>query len=160
MEGFFIVEKIKKRICLLDFYKQMLYSIKHNRIKTGAYMEKIERYQPNIKQGLTAEQINNRKKQGLINQDKSVPTKSIKSIIKTNFFTIFNLMNLCLALAVFAVGEYRNMLFIIVVIINTAISTIQEIHAKHIIDKLSLLSATKVHSIRAGQKQEIAIDEV
>ena len=121
---------------------------------------KIERYQPNIKEGLNEEQINQRKLENLVNYDTNVPTKSIKSIIIGNFFTIFNLMNLLLALAVFAVGEYKNMLFIGLVIINTAISTIQEIHSKRVIDRLSLLSSTKVTSIRNGKKVAINIDEI
>ncbi len=123
-------------------------------------MEEVERYNPNIKEGLTQEQIKKRKEQNLINKDTTVPTKSIKSIIITNFFTLFNFINVCLALAVFAVGEYRNMLFIILVMINTAISTFQEIHSKRIIDKLSLLSSTKVQAIRNSKKEEISINDI
>lgn len=119
-----------------------------------------KRYNPDIKTGLTKEQVQNRKEENLINYDTNVSTKSIKSIIMSNFFTIFNLMNLLLAIAVFAVGEYKNMLFIGLVILNTAISTIQEIHSKRVIDKLALISSTKVHCIRDGQKQEIQINEI
>lgn len=127
----------------------------------GDNMEKeINRYNPKVEEGLNEEQIRNRIEQGLVNQDTTVPTKSIKSIIASNFFTLFNFMNLCLALAVFAVGEYKNMLFIFLVIINTAISTIQEIHSKRIIDKLSLISSTKVQSIRNGKKVEIDVNDI
>lgn len=130
-------------------------------VNVGDNMEKeINRYNPNIKEGLNEQQIKNRIEQGLINKDTTVPTKSIKSIITSNFFTLFNFMNLCLALAVFAVGEYKNMLFIFLVIINTAISTIQEIHSKRIIDKLSLISSTKVQSIRDGKKIEIDMNDI
>lgn len=122
--------------------------------------EKIERYNPSINQGLSQEQINKRKLDKLVNYDTTVPTKSIKSIIVGNFFTIFNLINLLLALAVFSVKEYKNMLFSIVVIINTAISTIQEIHSKRVIDKLSLISSTKVKSIRNGKQETIEINEI
>ena len=104
--------------------------------------------------------INKRKEENLINYDTTVPTKSIKKIIATNFFTIFNLINLILALIVFSVGEYKNMLFIFVVIINTAISTIQEIHSKRVIDKLSLISSSKVKCIRNGEECLIDINEI
>ena len=117
--------------------------------------ENIERYNPNIEEGLSNNQVEKRKKEGLVNFDTTSPTKSIKSIIISNFFTIFNLMNLLLALAVFAVGEYKNMLFIGLVVINTAISTFQEIHSKRVIDKLSLISNTKVNCIRNGKKEKI-----
>ena len=122
--------------------------------------ENIERYNPNIEEGLSNNQVEKRKKEGLVNFDTTSPTKSIKSIIISNFFTIFNLMNLLLALAVFAVGEYRNMLFIGLVVINTAISTFQEIHSKRVIDKLSLISNTKVNCIRNGKKEKIDINEI
>ena len=122
--------------------------------------ENIERYNPNIEEGLSNNQAEKRKKEGLVNFDTTSPTKSIKSIIISNFFTIFNLMNLLLALAVFAVGEYKNMLFIGLVVINTAISTFQEIHSKRVIDKLSLISNTKVNCIRNGKKEKIDINEI
>lgn len=122
--------------------------------------ERVERYSPSIEQGLNKEQIEQRKLENLVNFDTTVPTKSIKSIIASNFFTIFNLMNLLLALAVFSVKEYKNMLFIGLVIINTAISTIQEIHSKRVIDKLSLISSTKVKCIRNSQLEKIEINEI
>ena len=88
--------------------------------------EKIERFNPDISKGLTDEQVEQRKKENLVNYDTSVPTKSIKRILFENFFTLFNFLNLFLAIAIFCVGSYKNMLFIFIVIINTAISTIQE----------------------------------
>lgn len=120
----------------------------------------IKRYNPSINEGLNEEQINQRKIENLVNFDTTVPTKSIKSIIISNFFTLFNFMNILLALAVFAVEEYKNMLFIGLVILNTIISTVQEIHSKKIIDKLSLISSTKVTSIRNGKQENIEISEI
>ena len=90
----------------------------------------------------------------------SVKTKSIKQILFENFFTLFNFLNLFLAIAIFSVGSYKNMLFLLIVIINTAISTIQEIHSKMVVDKLSILATSKARVIRNGKKQEIPIDEL
>lgn len=124
-------------------------------------MEKeIKRYSPKINEGLNTEQIEERKAKNLVNFDTTIPTKSIKSIICSNFFTIFNLINLLLAIAVFLVHEYRNMLFIGLVIINTAISTIQEIHSKRVIDKLSLISSNKVKCQRNGKEEIIQTNEI
>ena len=119
--------------------------------------ENIKRYNPDIKDGLSSSQVDERIKENLVNYDTNVPTKSIKTIIVSNFFTIFNLINLFLAAAVFSVGEYKNMLFIFIIIINTAISTIQEIHSKRIIDKLSLISNTKVNCIRGGESKKLQL---
>ncbi len=118
------------------------------------------RYQPQIDKGLTQEQVTKRIKEKLVNYDTTVPTKSIKAIIFTNIFTIFNLLNLGLALAVFFVHSYRNLLFMGVVICNTLISTYQEIHSKRIVDKLSVISATKITAIRDGKEHKIGINEL
>lgn len=110
--------------------------------------------------GLTNEQVQERIDKNLVNYDTSVPTKSIKQILASNFFTLFNFLNLFLAIAIFAVGSYKNMLFMLVVIFNTAISTYQEIHSKRIIDKLSVMASSKANVIRNGKKEEISINEI
>ena len=99
----------------------------------------MQRYNPDYKTGLNYEQVNKRREEKLFNIDTTVKTKSIRSIIISNFFTLFNIMNFVLALLIFFVGAYKNLLFIIIVILNTLISTIQEIHSKRTIDKLSFL---------------------
>lgn len=122
--------------------------------------EEKMRYHPNIETGLSEEQIQHRIREGLVNKDTTQPTKSIKSIIFSNFFTVFNLMNLVLAIAIFCVHSYKNMFFLGLVIINTAISTIQEIHSKRAIDKLSIIASTKVHVIRNAKKEEIGTNSI
>lgn len=112
------------------------------------------------KQGLTNKQVEERIKNGQVNYDTTVKTKSIKAIIAGNILTIFNLLNFALALAIFAVGSYRNLLFMGIVICNTLISIIQEIRSKKAIDKLSVISAVKVTVIRDGKKQSIGINEL
>ena len=116
----------------------------------------MQRYNPDYKTGLTHEQVNKRKEENLINYDTTVKTKSIRSIIISNFFTLFNIMNFVLALLIFFVGAYKNLLFIIIVILNTLISTIQEIYSKRTIDKLSFLAQTKTKVIREGKTEEIS----
>lgn len=112
------------------------------------------------KKGLTKEQVKERQEKGLVNYDTTVPTKSIQKILQDNFFTLFNLLNLILGAAVFLVGSYKNMLFLGIAIINTAISTIQEIHSKRVVDKLSVMASSKAKVIREGKKQEISIHEL
>lgn len=123
-------------------------------------MQNVKRYNPSINEGLNNEQIEERKKDGLVNYDTTVPTKGTKSIIIENVFTIFNLLNLILALAVYFTGSYKNMTFMIIVLLNTAISTYQEIHSKIVIDKLAVVSATKINVIRNGKEEKIGINEL
>lgn len=110
--------------------------------------------------GLTNDQVKERQEKGLVNYDTTVPTKSIQKILQDNFFTLFNLLNVILGVAVFLVGSYKNMLFLGIAIINTAISTIQEIHSKKVVDKLSVMASSKAKVIREGKKQEISIHEL
>lgn len=104
-------------------------------------MNKID---TNYQVGLTSNEIKERQEKNLVNYDTSLPTKSIKRILFDNFFTIFNFLNLFLAIVVFLVGSYKNMIFLSIVIINTAISTFQEIHSKKVVDKLSVLASSQL----------------
>ena len=81
--------------------------------------------------------------------------KSDKEIIKENTINIFNILNLVLALFVLLVGSPKNTLFFGVVVINTLIGIIQELRAKHTIDKLSVLAKTKAVVLRDGRLQQI-----
>lgn len=110
--------------------------------------------------GLTKEEVKTLTERGLVNYKSEVKTKSIGQIIMTNFLTPFNFLNLCLALAIFLVGSYKNLLFLGVVICNTLISTFQEIRSKLVIDKLSLLNETKAIVIRDGIEKQISIHDI
>lgn len=120
----------------------------------------MERFNPNIYIGLNNEQVNKRKKENLVNIDNTIPTKSVKQIISSNFFTLFNLLNLSLAVIILLVKSYKNLLFMGVVICNTIISTIQELHSKRVVDKLSILSTSKSTVVRNGKDRKINIDEI
>jgi len=115
----------------------------------------MKRYNPKIEIGLTSEQVSERIKEDLVHKDVTVPTKSIKQIISGNFFTLFNFLNFGLALAVLLVGSIKNVLFIGTVLTNMLISIVQEIRAKKIIDKLSLVSQSKTVVIRDGKNIEV-----
>ena len=123
-------------------------------------LKNVERYNPNIEIGLTTDQVKKRIEEDLVNHDTTIPTKSIKRIIYENFFTLFNIINIILAICILCVKSYKNMLFLLIVIINTAISTIQEIHSKKVVDKLSIMSSSKVSVIRNKIKKEIDINNI
>ena len=82
-------------------------------------------------------------------------SKSYKDIIKQHVFTLFNGINIVLAIFVFFTGSYRNMLFMITVILNMLIGLFQEIRSKRMLDKLSLLNQTKIHVIRNNIESEL-----
>ena len=60
----------------------------------------MDRINADIKIGLTDNQVNERKKQGLVNNSILVPTKSCKKIVILNIFTLFNIINLFLGIII------------------------------------------------------------
>ncbi|MCD7800766.1 MAG: HAD-IC family P-type ATPase [Ruminococcus sp.] len=120
----------------------------------------IERYSPTIQEGLSTLQVEKRLKQGLINKQNFVKTKSIGSIVLENSLTLFNLINFALALALMWAGSYKNMLFMAVVLFNLIIGIVQEVRAKITADRLSLISAIKTTVVRNGVEQSIPIDGI
>lgn len=122
--------------------------------------EKIQRYFPDIQLGLTQKEVEKRYEDNLVNNSVEVSTKSKKQIVLSNTFTLFNLLNLALCIAILCVASYKNLLFMGGVICNTFISIIQEMRSKKIIDKLSLLSITKATVIRSGKEKEISIQSI
>lgn len=110
--------------------------------------------------GLTQAEADEKISRGESNGNFAVKTKSVGRIFSDNIFTLFNLINIIIAAIVFLVGAYRNMLFMGVVLCNTAIGIIQEIRSKRTIDRLSLISAPKAHLLRDGTEQVLPVSEI
>lgn len=122
--------------------------------------EKQERYNADLNVGLTMEQVGERFKNNLVNYDTTIPTKSIKQIIFSNIFTLFNLINIILGVFVILVGSYKNLLFLGVIFCNIVIGIIQEVRSKKTIDKLSVISSMKSKVLRDGQIDSIDINNI
>jgi cation-transporting ATPase E len=114
---------------------------------------------PTPPEGLTDEAAAALRESGASNAASSGHGKSVWRILADNLFTLFNLLNLLLALALLFVGAYRNMLFLGVVISNTLIGTVQELRAKKTVEKLKLLSESPVKVRRQGRILEIPPSE-
>ncbi len=110
--------------------------------------------------GLNTQEVEYRKSNGMVNNTNIKYTRSIKTIIRSNILTLFNLINIVLAVLVITTGSLQNSLFVFVIVFNTAIAIVQEIKAKRIIDKLTLSNQELVTVIREGEKQEIKPNEL
>ena len=120
----------------------------------------IKRYNPDKDKGLTKEQVSERIRDNLVNFNTNVKTKTAKEIILENTVTLFNIINVILAVAIIAVGSYKNLGFLLIIVLNTVISTFQELHSKSVIDKLSVVSASKIKALREGKEEELNLDEI
>jgi len=110
--------------------------------------------------GLATEQVEKRVRDGRVNRTSAKNTNTIGRIILTNTLTVFNLVNLILALMIISVGAYKNLLFILVAIANTLISIINGIRAKKTIDKMRLRSEQHPTVIRGGKVRQIHPEEL
>ena len=115
--------------------------------------------------GLSTQEVKQRVNAGKVNIDNSKPKKTLGSILFKNIFTLFNLLNIFLAVSVFLVGSYKNMLFIGVVFFNTIIGIVQEIRSKRAVDKLSIISGNTSSVLRDNSKviinnEEIVLDDI
>ena len=77
---------------------------------------------------------------GFVNANADVKTKTIPRIVRDNVCTLFNLVNVILAIAVFWTGSYRNLLFMLVILSNVGIGIFQEVRSKLTVDKLSVIT--------------------
>lgn len=123
---------------------------------------------PIYKIGLSDEEVNIRKQKNLVNFNNEPTTKSIKEILRDNIFTYFNIVNSILCALMILAGilglrvfeALKNSTFMGVLIINTIISTVQEIVSKRIVDKLSVLASTKVKVIRNKEEKLVDINDI
>ncbi len=113
-----------------------------------------------IDHGLTQDEAEEKIRRGECNGSFSVKSKSVGRIFSDNIFTLFNLINVIIAVCVALVGAYRNMLFMGVILCNVAIGIIQEIRSKRAVDRLAVISAPKAHLLRDGKEQTLPVGDI
>ncbi len=128
--------------------------------KQIADIETAERFVAPLNEGLTAEQIEKRVEEGLVNIDTSKKGKSVAGIILSNVFTFFNMIYIAIAVVLFCYGQFANCMFLAVIVANTLIAIIQEIKSKKTLDKLNLVTVPKVVAVRQSLDTEIPVSEL
>ena len=104
-----------------------------------------------VKKGLSAKEVEKLTLEGKVNVSVGKQSKTIGQIIAGNVFTYFNLIFAVFAVLLALVRSYNNMTFVPVIIFNMLIGIIQEIRAKKVLDKLTVVNAPKTSVIRDGQ---------
>lgn len=123
------------------------------------------RYTPDLKTGLDDEQLNERIAKDLTNKSNSGKSKSIGRIIYDNIVTYFNMLLLAIAAVLIVFGQYGQITFLFIAILNTAIGIFQEIKAKHTIEKLKLVTSSNFEVLRNGKKivvqtENLVLDDI
>lgn len=123
------------------------------------------RYNPEYKKGLTSQQVQEHRLHGWTNKAVEPPSKTTKEIVHENVFTYFNLIFVVLAILLCLVGSFRDLTFLPVIIANTLIGIIQEIRAKQVLDKLTMLNAPRASVVRDGKRtvlnaEDLVVDDI
>ena len=121
---------------------------------------RMERIAADPQSGLSAEQVKRRFAQGENNYKVESSTLSVSEIVRSNVCTYFNLVFAVIAVLLAIVGAWSDMLFLPIIVANTCIGIIQEVHSKKVLDKLSILNAPHAVVIRDGKRQEIPADQL
>ena len=130
-------------------------------MKKQSLNENIERYNPTIDFGLTDTQVARRLECSLVNNVNKKYSKSYLNIFVNNICTFFNLLGLiCFIALLLTKAPFSNFFFVFFYLTNISIGIIQEIRAKHCIDKLSLIASKTITVIRNGKQEEILSQEI
>ncbi|MFN2938002.1 cation-translocating P-type ATPase [Lachnospiraceae bacterium YH-ros2226] len=111
-------------------------------------------------QGLTSREAAEEIRKGNQNIQSDKTQKTVGDIIRENVLTYFNLIFLILTILLIVSGNFRGLTFLPVIIANTLIGIAQEIYAKSVLDKLSIMNTMAAHVMRDGEVREIPIDKL
>lgn len=129
----------------------------------GAFVSAIvpqEITNPTPPEGLSAAEVERRRRAGDSNKVVRRTGRSVADIIRSNVFTRINAMLGVLLALVLSTGKWVNAAFGILIVANSIIGIVQELRAKHTLDNLTIIGETKPRVVRDGAVVEIAQDEL
>ncbi len=129
----------------------------HYSRKKGVTPARIE---TDYKTGLKPVDVLERKQMGYDNPESNKKSTSVWGIIASEFFTYFNMIFLAIAIVLISIGAYKDLTFLVVVIANFLIGVIQRLKSKRVVDKLSLVMASKTKVVRDGKEEEIFTTDI
>ena len=112
---------------------------------------KLERIFPDPKQGLSNAQASELLANGYGNEEVASNAKTTKQIVRENTLTFFNLVFVVLAVLLIIVGNFRDMFFLVIAAFNSLIGIVQQLRSRATLEKLNLISESRVKVLRDGQ---------
>ena len=110
--------------------------------------------------GLSAAEVADRVARGQVNAVPAAPTRTVGQIVRGNVLTPVNLIIAVLAALVLAAGSPKDALFAGVIVANSVIGIVQELRAKRVLDRLSLLNAPHADVVRDGEVRTVQVHEL
>jgi cation-transporting P-type ATPase E len=87
-------------------------------------------------------------------------SRSTAAIVRANTFTPFNAILLALGVLTLTFGDWRDALFLGIIVTNTGIGIWQELRAKQKLDALAALVAPQATVVRDGEPRQVHVLEV
>ena len=100
--------------------------------------------------GLTAAEVAEQRRLGLINVSVEQSSRTVGEILKANALTRFNALLGAMLVVILIVGPIQDAMFGLILIFNTGIGTVQEWRAKRSLDKLAIVTTPLVRVVRDG----------
>ncbi|MDT2835687.1 cation-translocating P-type ATPase [Enterococcus durans] len=110
--------------------------------------------------GLSQKEVKERIASGQQNDYQEDATKSTGQIFSDNILTLFNFLNFGIGVCLLFVGAYSNMAYLAIIMVNIIIGIYQEIHARNLVRKLSIVSQSEVLVIREGKELFLSTKEL
>lgn len=108
--------------------------------------------------GLTATEAEQRLRD--LGEPEDSTSRSVRSIVIGNVFTLFNAIVLVFFILVMSQGLFADALFGLIAVVNSYIGIRQELKAKEVLDNLALLVAPRNKVVRDGEVIELLAEEI
>ena len=126
---------------------------------TAPLRQDVPAANPDPELGLSEEEVSLRQSSGWSNGLVQSAARTEREIVLEKLLTFFNLVFVILAAFLALTGSsVKNMTFLIVVVCNIAIGIFQEIRAKRTVDRLTLVAAAQLKTVRGGEVMRIRSD--
>src|SRR5579884_3300329 len=112
-------------------------------------------------QGLSEAEVVERRQRGLAHTLALKSSRSYTRILRDNLFVPVNIIMFILGLALVVLGQVSDALISVgVAFFNVLVGTVQEIRAKRVLDRISLLARPKATVLRGKQEQAVDPSEL
>ncbi len=125
------------------------------------YINEAEPIEVSPSVGLTADQVKQRRKEGLVNKTKKHVTKSYWRIFTDNFFNFLNMLMVAVLVFMIIAGlSWSHYLFLFILTANIIVGIVQDVHARHLVSNLRVITDPKANVLREGKVEEVPMDGV
>lgn len=110
--------------------------------------------------GLTTAEVDTKHRAGESNYVPQKTSRPVGEILRSNIFTLFNAILTTAVLVVLAIGDYRDAVFGLVMVLNAAIGIFSELKSKKTLDSVAVLDAPTAVVWRDGSAKDVGTSDI